>query len=66
MRLALNDGPEEALEIAAGSLKETGDYALDLDLRPGVNELRLGFAGAVREPGSGRELVLLIERVTLG
>lgn len=65
VRLALNDGPEEALEIAAGSLKETGDHAIDLDLRPGMNELRLGFAGAVREPGSGRELVLLIERIDL-
>ncbi|MBR0674191.1 hypothetical protein, partial [Neoroseomonas soli] len=64
-RVAFNGGPEEALEISAGSLKETGEYAIDLDLRPGANELRLGFSGAVREPGSGRELVLLIESATL-
>ena len=30
-----------------------------------MNELALTFEGAVREPGSGRELVLLIERAGL-
>ncbi|MBR0683441.1 hypothetical protein GXW74_23345 [Roseomonas eburnea] len=66
IRVALNGGPEASLETTAAGLRESGEMVLDLALRPGANELRLGFAGAVREPGSGRELVLLIERIALG
>lgn len=66
VRVALNGGPEAVVETTATGLLESGEMVLDLALRRGRNELRLGFAGAVREPGTGRELVLLIERIALG
>jgi hypothetical protein len=39
--------------------------ALDLTLRAGENTLALDFTGAVREPGTGRELVLLLEAAAI-
>jgi hypothetical protein len=65
VRVALNDGPPTTLEAAGGGLKVAGEMVLDLDLAAGPNALALGFSGAVREPGTGRELVLLIERADL-
>jgi hypothetical protein len=50
----------------AGRLDEPREAALDLDLRAGPNVVALGFSGAIEEPGSGRELVLLVEEAGLG
>jgi glycosyltransferase involved in cell wall biosynthesis len=49
----------------SGRLDQTGEAALPLDLCAGPNVVALAFAEAVREPGSERELVLLLERVEL-
>ncbi|WP_170979225.1 hypothetical protein [Roseomonas sp. HF4] len=65
VRVALNGGAATTVEAAGGGLKAVGEMVLDLDLAAGANTLSLGFAGAVREPGTGRELVLLVERAEL-
>jgi len=62
VRVALNDGAATTMEATGGGLKAAGELVLDLDLAAGANTLALGFAGAVREPGTRRELVLLVER----
>ncbi|GGG27145.1 hypothetical protein GCM10010964_13840 [Caldovatus sediminis] len=49
----------------SGRLDQAGEAALPLDLRAGPNVVALAFAETVREPGSERELVLLLERVEL-
>ncbi|MBX9594035.1 MAG: hypothetical protein K2X46_06705, partial [Roseomonas sp.] len=61
LRAALDEAPPVTLEAPGGGLRETHDLALDLTLRAGANTLVLDFTGAVREPGTGRELVLLVE-----
>ncbi len=63
VRVAINGGPEALLEAGGAGLLERADLAFDLALRAGENEVLMGFAGAVKEPGSGRDLVLLIERL---
>jgi hypothetical protein len=65
VRVALNGGAAAAIEAAGGSLRVAEDMVFDLDLLAGANELAFAFSGAVREPGTGRELVLLIERAAL-
>lgn len=66
IRFSVNGGAEEVREAPARDIRDAREIAFDLPLREGRNEVRLGFAGVVREPGTGRELALLIERVTLG
>jgi glycosyltransferase involved in cell wall biosynthesis len=63
IRAALNGGPATTLAATGRGLREPDEFALDLALAAGANELALDFAGAVREPGTGRELVLLVEAV---
>jgi hypothetical protein len=65
VRAALNGDAEMALEAIGTGLREAHELVLEVALRAGVNELGLGFTGAVREPGTGRELVLLIESAAL-
>lgn len=66
LRAALNGDAETVLEATGTGLREAHGLVLDLALRAGVNELALHFTGAVREPGTGRELVLLIEDAAIG
>ncbi|WP_198371013.1 hypothetical protein, partial [Roseomonas rosulenta] len=65
LRAELNGGPETAIEATGTGLREAHELSLDVALRAGMNELALHFTGAVREPGTGRELVLLIEAATI-
>ncbi|CAH0231028.1 hypothetical protein [Roseomonas sp. CECT 9278] len=62
---ALNGDAPVALAAAGSGLREAHVLAIDLVLRAGLNELRLDFSGAVREPGTGRELVMLVEDAAL-
>jgi hypothetical protein len=66
LRATLNDAPVMAIAAVGKGLREPLDLAFDLTLRAGMNDLVLAFSGAVREPGSGRELVLLIEAIAIG
>ncbi len=61
LRAVLNGGAATALAAVGRGLREPHELVLDVALAAGRNELALEFSGAVREPGSGRELVLLIE-----
>ena len=65
LRAALNGGAETLRDAIGTGLREAHSLVLDLVLRAGMNELRLDFASAVREPGTGRELVLLVEAAEL-
>ena len=66
MRATVNGVAAGSATIRGGPLTESGQSILDLPLRAGSNEVTLAFAGSVREPGSGRRLVLLLERVEIG
>jgi len=65
MRLTVNGQPARVVKIRGGALTERGRTVIDLPLRAGRNEIDLAFSGGVREPGTGRLLVLLLERVEL-
>ncbi len=62
MRVTLDGGTPTVLEVEGAGLRQSGEIVLDLALRAGMNEVALAFAGGVREPGTGRELVLLLEQ----
>ena len=61
MTVVLEDGAPSEVAIEGAGLRQSGEIVLDLVLRAGVNALSLAFAGGVKEPGTGRELVLLVE-----
>jgi hypothetical protein len=65
LRAVLDGAEAVTLEVAGSGLRETHDLSLDLALRAGENTLALDFTGAVREPGTGRELVLLLESAAI-
>ena len=62
LRVTVNGGAAMPVDLVGGGLKAAAAVTIDLALRPGENEVALAFGAAVREPGTGRELVLLIER----
>ena len=62
LRARLNGAPLTEAALAGGGLAQGGEVTLDLALRVGANELALEFGPGVAEPGTGRELVLLVER----
>lgn len=62
MRVTLGDGAPTEVAIEGAGLTQSGEIVLDLMLRAGANALALAFAGGVKEPGTGRDLVLLVER----
>lgn len=62
MRVTLEGGTPIQVEIEGAGLRQSGEIVLDLMLRPGANDVALAFSGGVREPGTGRELVLLLEQ----
>ena len=66
MRMTLAGGTPVQLDIEGAGLRQSGEIVLDLALRPGINEVALAFTAGVREPGTGRELVLLVEQATFG
>jgi hypothetical protein len=66
MRVTLDGGTPTMVEIEGAGLRQSGEIVLDLMLRAGVNDVALAFSGGVREPGTGRELVLLLERAGFG
>ena len=66
MEVTADGGAPMAVEIEGAGLKQAGEVVLDLALRAGMNDLALAFDGAVQEPGTGRELVLLLERAVFG
>jgi glycosyltransferase involved in cell wall biosynthesis len=66
MRAALNGAAAGRLDLAGGGLHEAREAALDLVLQAGRNELALAFEAGVTEPGTGRDLVLLIAGARLG
>lgn len=66
MQVTLEGGQPSPVEIQGAGLRQSGEIALDLALRAGLNEVALAFAGGVREPQTGRDLVLLVERAVLG
>jgi hypothetical protein len=61
MRVMLEGGTPRLVEIEGAGLRQSGEIAVDLTLRAGANEVALAFSAGVREPGTGRELVLLLE-----
>ncbi len=65
LRAAVDGAAPVTLEAPGSGLRETHELALDLTLRAGENTLALDFTGAVREPGTGRELVLLLEAAAI-
>lgn len=65
MRAGVNGAAPLDLEATGSGLRDAHDLVLDITLRAGLNELALDFSGAVREPGTGRELVLLVEDAVL-
>ncbi len=65
LRATLDEAAPVTLEVPGSGLREAHALALDLALRAGANALALDFTGAVREPGTGRELVLLLEDVAI-
>jgi hypothetical protein len=65
LRVGVNGAVAPEREAPGGGLREALDLVLDLTLRAGLNEVSLDFTGAVREPGTGRELVLLVEHAAL-
>lgn len=66
LHAALNGGAPTRLELPGGGLQEAGAVTLDLVLAAGRNEVALAFESGVTEPGTGRDLVLLIAEATLG
>jgi hypothetical protein len=65
LRVVVNGALALEREAPGGGLREALDLVLALTLRAGLNEVSLDFTGAVREPGTGRELVLLVEHAAL-
>jgi glycosyltransferase involved in cell wall biosynthesis len=65
LRVGVNGAVALERDAPGGGLREALDLVLDLTLRSGLNEVSLDFTGAVREPGTGRELVLLVEHAAL-
>ncbi len=61
MTVMLDGGAPSEVAIEGAGLRQSGEIVLDLVLRAGVNAVSLAFAGGVKEPGTGRELVLLVE-----
>lgn len=66
VRLTPEGGTPREMAIEGAGLREAREVALDLELRAGMNRLGLDFAGGVKEPGTGRELVLLVEQAVFG
>jgi glycosyltransferase involved in cell wall biosynthesis len=66
MRVTLDGGTPMLVEIEGAGLRQSGEIVLDLTLRAGMNDVALTFDGGVREPGTGRELVLLLEQAAFG
>ncbi|MBW6398616.1 hypothetical protein KPL78_12195 [Roseomonas sp. HJA6] len=62
MRVTVDGGRPTDVAIEGAGLRQAGEIVLDLMLRAGANALSLSFAGGVKEPGTGRELVLLVEQ----
>lgn len=65
LRARLNGAPLLETVIAGGALDQGGEVVLDLALRAGANELMLDFGAGVAEPGTGRDLVLLVEQAEI-
>lgn len=62
MRVTQDGRAPILVEIEDTGLRQSAEVVLDLALRAGTNEVSLVFAGGVREPGTGRDLVLLLEQ----
>lgn len=65
LRARLNGVPLIEATLPGGGLNQPGEVMLDLTLRAGANELALDFGAGVVEPGTGRELVLLVEQAEI-
>ncbi|MEO3474423.1 hypothetical protein AAFN86_21325 [Roseomonas sp. CAU 1739] len=66
LRVTLDGGAPTQVEIEGAGLRQSGEIVLDLVLQAGMNDVALAFAGGVKEPGTGRELVLLVEQAEFG
>lgn len=66
MRVTLDSRAPMSVEVEGAGLKQSGEIVLDLTLQAGMNTLALAFEAGVEEPGTGRELVLLLERAAFG
>lgn len=65
LHAALNGGPPTRLDLPGGGLAEAREVMLDLVFAAGRNEVTLAFDSGMTEPGTGRDLVLLIADATL-
>jgi len=66
MRVTPEGGASAEVPIEGFGLKRAGEATVTIALQAGVNPVALHFAGGVKEPGTGRDLVLLIEEAQLG
>ena len=62
MQVTLEGGAPMLVDIEGAGLRQSGEIVLDLVLRAGMNDVALAFSSGIREPGTGRELVLLLEQ----
>lgn len=57
--------PARRLELPGGRLQQREEATVELSLPVGDTTIAFDFDGAVREPGTGRDLVLLVEDIAL-
>ncbi len=62
LRVSAQDGSPRQIGIEGTGLTQSAEVVLDLMLRAGLNDVALAFTHGVPEPGTGRDLVLLLER----
>ncbi len=55
--------PARRLELPGGRLQQREETTIDMNLPAGDSIIAFDFDGAVREPGTGRDLVLLVEEI---
>ncbi len=64
--LVAADGSEaRRFDLPGGRLQDRQETVIPIDLPEGAATVALDFEGAVREPGTGRDLVLLVEAIAL-
>ncbi|MBP0465349.1 hypothetical protein J5Y09_15595 [Roseomonas sp. PWR1] len=55
----------QRFDLPGGRLQDRQEATIPIDLPGGTATVALDFEGAIREPGTGRDLVLLIEAIAL-
>lgn len=63
--VTVGSDPARRIDLPGGRLQQREEATIDITLPVGVSSIGFDFDGAVREPGTGRDLVLLLEEVTL-